>query len=493
MADNRDIEDRDIEVSGEEHSTSSFETALKNKWLMAIGGVVLFIVVGSMLMNEGPKERVQREAKEQAVTLIPGDIRENDWISTAQAEIRAARDQMSKVSEENNDLLNAIRAKDRENETMMREMQRMAREFEQINSQNQRLIERIEDEPTRPARQADDPAPTPRPQLPIAQPRDQDGNPYPDGVVPPPRPADLIDSANRDRNVDLPLRPDAQPPAGRIVGPANRELRVIRGTTAAATDAASGDVRQVNEIVTRNKFAGYLPGGSFADVVLMSGAEVGTADFTRSNPQPFLMRVQTEAITAGDGRYSVESCFVIGSGFGELSSERAFVRVNRLICLDPVNKLVLEEEIEGYVVDSDGTQGLHGEVIRRNGQLIAKALLAGVAEGITTVAQAASQASARSITSPISGNQQTSNVNIDAGDLGQAGLFGGAANAASQLADLYITEAKSIFPVIRIEAGRKATLVLLSGTSLEWKEYGGLYQVRQEPVQQGNQSNQRER
>jgi hypothetical protein len=49
---------------------------------------------------------------------------------------------------------------------------------------------------------------------------------------------------------------------------------------------------------------------------------------------------------------------------------------------------------------------------------------------------------------------------------------------------MMVREARQIFPVIRVPAGRKGTLVVLEGQSLEWKSYDGLYSVRREPMRQ---------
>ena len=46
------------------------------------------------------------------------------------------------------------------------------------------------------------------------------------------------------------------------------------------------------------------------------------------------------------------------------------------------------------------------------------------------------------------------------------GIGGGVSKATEKLADFYMNMAKDMFPVIEIDSGRHATVILLSGVSL---------------------------
>ncbi|AOV18787.1 hypothetical protein BJI67_16235 (plasmid) [Acidihalobacter aeolianus] len=219
----------------------------------------------------------------------------------------------------------------------------------------------------------------------------------------------------------------------------------------------------------KNPYAGYMPAGSFAKAALLTGVDAGTSDYTRSNPQPILMRVQSNAQLPGAARYGIKACFLIGSGYGNLSAERVYIRLTHISCISQSLGGVVASPIQGYVVDSDGVLGMRGRVINRTGALLAKALLAGFAQGASSIARMASESvTTSSLTGATTATISPNNILKGAG-------FAGIGGAASILARQYIKEASSIYPVIEVPPGRKATVVLTKGVSLKWSLYTGLY------------------
>ena len=211
---------------------------------------------------------------------------------------------------------------------------------------------------------------------------------------------------------------------------------------------------------------GILLTGSFVKVALLNGVDAGTSSQTRSNPEPVLLRVQDNAVLPGSAHYNLRSCFMLGSAYGSLSSERVYIRLAELSCVDRHRKLVLSQPVRGYVVDSDSMLGLRGKVIDRQGAKIGKAMLAGFAQGLANAfggAQGTTTMSTLGTMSTISGGAA----------LRAAGLSG-ASTAASQLAQFYLQQAESIFPVIRVAGGRLATAVFTSNTPLEWGHVQGV-------------------
>ena len=217
----------------------------------------------------------------------------------------------------------------------------------------------------------------------------------------------------------------------------------------------------------KNDYAGFLPAGAFSDIVLLHGMDAGTSASVQSNPQPVLLRIQDNAVLPGSSKYDLKSCFALGSSYGDMSSERVYVRLAKLSCMDKAGKLVLSVPAEGYVVDSDGKLGLRGKLIDRQGTKLAKALLAGFAQGLASVATAASTtttSSALGAVNTITGGQAVQ----------QAGLTG-ASSAANQLAAFYLKQAESVFPVISVDAARTGTLVFSNGLALAWNEADTLF------------------
>jgi conjugal transfer pilus assembly protein TraB len=145
-----------------------------------------------------------------------------------------------------------------------------------------------------------------------------------------------------------------------------------------------------------------------------------------------------------------------------------YIRLAKISCVDKQNNFVLSAPVQGYVVDSDGKLGLRGKLVDRQGAKLGKALLAGFAQGLAGAFGASqgttSVSSLLGATSSVSGGDA----------LKQAGLSG-AGTAANQLAQFYLQQAQAIFPVITINAGREATIVIQEGTSLAWNDESSLF------------------
>lgn len=222
-----------------------------------------------------------------------------------------------------------------------------------------------------------------------------------------------------------------------------------------------------------NKYAGLLPLGSFAKISLLTGLDSGTSEYTRANPQPVLMRVQTNA-QMPQGKYKIKSCFVLGSSYGDLSSERVFIQASRISCVDKSTEMMLTGNISGYITDSDATQGLKGKLIRRDGQLLAKSMLAGFASGLSSIASQAGTDQVQTVSGAIN-----STINTDR--ILETGGAEGVTTTMEALAERYLEEAKNLFPVISVAGGRVGTLVLTKSVKLEWKSYSGQYEEQVEP------------
>jgi conjugal transfer pilus assembly protein TraB len=224
--------------------------------------------------------------------------------------------------------------------------------------------------------------------------------------------------------------------------------------------AESGDVVKSTVQYKKNPYNGFLPAGAFASVVLLNGLDAGTSSATQANPMPVLMNITDQATLPGSARYMLKSCFVLGTGYGDLSAERVYVRFSRLSCLDKQDRLVLSADVAGYLVDSDGKIGLRGKVLDRQGAKLGKALLAGFAQGLSGAlgqAQGVVTSTAAGMTSAIGGDAAL-----------RASGLSGAQSAAQQLAQFYLKEAQGIFPVISIDTGRTATIVFTDNASLVW-------------------------
>jgi conjugal transfer pilus assembly protein TraB len=178
-----------------------------------------------------------------------------------------------------------------------------------------------------------------------------------------------------------------------------------------------------------------------------------------STPYPVLMVVEDLAFLPNDYRLNLKECFVLGEGVGELASERAQIRVLGLSCIRESGQAT-DIHLKGVVTGEDGKLGLRGRVVMREGDLLYRSLLAGFVSGISR-AFLPFQQGFFFAQSP----QQLLQF-PDPQLIGISGLAGGLGRAAEILARFYLAMARSIFPVIEIDAGRHGVLLVTEGKEL---------------------------
>ena len=205
----------------------------------------------------------------------------------------------------------------------------------------------------------------------------------------------------------------------------------------------------------------YIPAGSFARVTMLGGMDAPTGGQAQTNPQPVLLRVDGNAILPNKYKFQIKECHVIGSGYGDIASERAYVRTESMSCILDSGETI-DVAIKGYIAGEDGKTGLRGRLVTKQGQLLANALVAGIGSGI---GQAFQQSATTQSISAL-GTTQTTNP----GQQVQSGVSSGIGKALDRLANYYIQLAEKTFPVIEIDAGRTVDLILTKGVSFKTKK-----------------------
>jgi conjugal transfer pilus assembly protein TraB len=241
-----------------------------------------------------------------------------------------------------------------------------------------------------------------------------------------------------------------------IVGEDDDEQKAAEQNAGSAADKSDAKDKP------QKKAAGleyWLPMGSIMSGVTLNGADMPTTQAARRDPMPMLVRVKKEAILPSNQRASVKECFVMLSGYGDMSSSRAMLRAERMSCILAGGKAV-EVNISGYVVGEDGKPGLQGPMVSKEGEVIAKAMRVGVvgAAGVGVSGWLGNQMTA-----------QSGNVSVSLG--GGGGNQGQAAaapigRAFEKIADYYADLAKNIVPVVEINPLRNVDIVLVKGVSI---------------------------
>lgn len=203
---------------------------------------------------------------------------------------------------------------------------------------------------------------------------------------------------------------------------------------------------------------GYIPAGSFMRGVLLSGLDAATGGQAQQNPQPVVIEVIDMTSLPNKFKADYKACRVTANGAGDLSSERAYIRLDRLSCVAASGD-VIDVAVKGYVADQSGKIGVRGRLVSKQGQVLANALQAGIASGIGT---AFSQSNTVSSVSPLGMTQS-----LKDGKTLDTGIGHGVGKALEQLSKYYMDLADKMFPIIEVDAGQAIDIVFTQGVSLQ--------------------------
>lgn len=209
----------------------------------------------------------------------------------------------------------------------------------------------------------------------------------------------------------------------------------------------------------------YLPAGAIITGTLINGMDAPTGNGAQRDPFPSLLRIQKEAILPNRFRADIRECFLIVGGYGDLSSERAYLRGETLSCVRDDGG-VIESRLDSYAVGEDGKAGVRGRLVSKQGQIIAKSLMAGFLSGVSKAFDVKPV--------PILDTSGTGGMSRNHPDSNwlQSSAVSGASTALDRIAEFYLDMAEGMFPVIEVDAGRQIDVIVNRGTRLEVRGTG---------------------
>ena len=390
-------------------------TAKRRQYLL-LGGIVCLVILAAVASAaltgaRGSAERIEKP--KMTSILAPGaqvDPRDA-WRGQADAQLKAIEQKSREMSQRNTEL----------------------------ESQNKMMLERL--------KKLEQSKLTQLPPPPLAvPPAPASLGPARIGELPPPPPVRTATPAAGSLGA-----PTSSPGTSGIISIALSDAttgKAAKGTAEPAKDASPPprDTRR------------YIPSGAFTRAVLLGGLDAPTGGTSQRNPQPVLLRLMDNAVLPNFFRSRIKECFVVGAGYGDISSERAYIRTESISCVTK-DGTALDVPVKGYVTGEDGKAGMRGRLVSKQGQILANALMAGVASGIGHAFQ---QSSTTVSVSPL-GSTST----VEPEKQLQAGLGMGVGRALDRLAQYYISLAEKVFPVIEVDAGRTVDVVLTQGVALQ--------------------------
>lgn len=218
--------------------------------------------------------------------------------------------------------------------------------------------------------------------------------------------------------------------------------------------------KKEKEVEEPVKSVAYIPAGSIITGTIITGGDFPTNAGGFENPTPLLIRISKEAILPNRYTSDIRECFLLTGGRGDLASERVKLRGETLSCIRDDGS-VIESKLNSYVAGEDGKEGVKGRLVSKQGQIIARSLVAGFASGLS---DAFDVNAVPTISTSSDGTVEYQQVYSS--DALQGAAVKGFSNAMERISEFYLDMAKDIFPVVEVNAGRQVDVVVTTGTEL---------------------------
>ena len=205
----------------------------------------------------------------------------------------------------------------------------------------------------------------------------------------------------------------------------------------------------------------YVPSGTFAKAVVLGGADAdASVNGAKKNNGVMLFKLISEGTLPNNARSRLKGCFVAASTYGDVSSERAYVRLKKISCVQK-GRPILDRPVVGWAFFA-GKVGIKGKVTMRDDKV---AKWAFIGKGIESAGKIVGNMQSVTTYSPYGA---TSFLPSD-----RALAAGGAsalAGTGEELSRYYIKRAEQYHPVIQVGAGNLVNIVFEDGFSLTSSE-----------------------
>ena len=225
------------------------------------------------------------------------------------------------------------------------------------------------------------------------------------------------------------------------------------------TSGTGSPVPKGNTVYTDS--ANYLPPNSIAVARVIVGVDANAGVQSQTDPLPVVLRITGPARSVYDkGRLlttNIAGCLVNGAARGDLSSEKVYVKLQRMTCPQPGGRYAVSD-VKGFIAFG-GKTGVRGRVVSREGALVGQAFLAGLAGGFGRGFSANTNSLLTGTNVNVNGQRQK----LGAGDLLEGGLGEGVATSADTVSKYLIERAEQYQPVIEMPTGVDVEIVFLEG------------------------------
>ena len=199
----------------------------------------------------------------------------------------------------------------------------------------------------------------------------------------------------------------------------------------------------------------YVPSGTFAKAIILGGVDAdASVDGQNKNNGVMLFKVINQGVLPNGKRSHLQGCLVTGSAYGDISSERAYVKLDKISCAFD-GKPIVDKSVTGWAFFA-GKVGIKGVPMMRDSKIVTWAGVSGALSGLAQAAQYAQSVQNFGIYGGATSVVPSSNI-------GPYAAYGGATKATEELSKYYIKRAEQYHPVIQVGSGNKVSIVFKDG------------------------------
>ena len=207
----------------------------------------------------------------------------------------------------------------------------------------------------------------------------------------------------------------------------------------------------------------YIPEGTYFTGHLLGGIAVSTGLNTPDeNATPVAIKLMGRFDPHGRlttnlstlNKMDLQNCRIMGSSYGDLSSERAIIRLEKMVCEQ--DGVYITSKIAGQIFSSDGLNGVKGTVVATSSKHIKNAAIGGLISGMAGAAKGQDG-------STISGAGLIQTKKKGAKSLLGEGVLQGTSNAGDKIADYYLRQAEAMSPILTVPSGARINAQITKG------------------------------
>ncbi|MCX7118830.1 MAG: conjugal transfer protein TraB [Legionellales bacterium] len=202
----------------------------------------------------------------------------------------------------------------------------------------------------------------------------------------------------------------------------------------------------------------YVPSGTFVRAVVLGGADADASVNGQAKNNGVMLFKLLQPGTLPNGQHShLQGCFVTASSYGDISSERAYVVLDKLSCAQK-GMPIIDKTVTGWAFFG-GKVGIKGQPLMRDNKVMQWAGISGAMSGIAAAAQYSQSVQSISALGAA--------TTVPSGNIAPYAAYGGASKAAEVLSSYYVKRAEQYHPVIQVGSGNLVTIVFKDGFYLE--------------------------